>query len=65
VGRDVTVSEKLLMTDFMNHKIKSDQSFECVHRGRIYMRMFIGVSARTCINICVLKKTDSGLYVLC
>jgi hypothetical protein len=26
---------KLLMTDFVNHKIKSIQSFRCAHRGMV------------------------------
>jgi hypothetical protein len=34
VGDDVPIdSEMLLVTDFMNLKIKSTQSFECAHRG--------------------------------
>jgi hypothetical protein len=37
------------MTDFVNLKIKSTQSFEDTHRERMYMHVFIGVSA-------VLKK---------
>jgi hypothetical protein len=54
VGGDVPVdSEALLVTDFMNHKIKSTQSFGGAHRGRVCVRVFIGVSARTCMSICV------------
>jgi hypothetical protein len=53
VGDDVPVdSEALLVTDFMNLKIKSAQSFGC-GRGRVCVRMFIGVSACTCMSICV------------
>jgi hypothetical protein len=72
VGDDVPVdSDTLLVINFMNLKIKPTQSFECSHRGRMCVYMFIGVSARTYINICVctvfLKKLDclfqSGLYV--
>jgi hypothetical protein len=46
-------SETLLMTDFINLKIKSTQSFECAHRDRMYVYMFIGMSAHTYINIYV------------
>jgi hypothetical protein len=46
-------SETLLVTNFMNLKIKLGQSFERAHRDRVCMRVFIGVSARTCISICV------------
>jgi hypothetical protein len=54
VGGDVSInSEALLMTDFVNFKIKSAQSFRGVHRARIYVRVLIGVSNRTCISICV------------
>jgi hypothetical protein len=51
---DVPVdSETLLVTDFMNLKIKPAQSFRCAHTGRVCICVFIGVSARTCISICV------------
>jgi hypothetical protein len=54
VGGDVSVNgETLLVTDFMNLKIKSAQSFGCAHRDRVCVYMFIGVSAHTCMNICV------------
>jgi hypothetical protein len=49
VGGDVSVdSETLLMIDFMNLKI-SAQSFKGAHRGSVCIRIFIGVSAYTCI----------------
>jgi hypothetical protein len=52
VGGDVPVdSETLLVTDFVNLKIKPAQSFGGTHRGRVCVRVFIGVSARTCISI--------------
>jgi hypothetical protein len=42
VGGDVPVdSDALLVTDFMNLKIKSTQSFRGVHRDRMCMRVFI------------------------
>jgi hypothetical protein len=34
---DPVDSETLLVTDFVNLKIKSAQSFRGVHRGRVYM----------------------------
>jgi aspartate carbamoyltransferase catalytic subunit len=54
VKGDVTVdSEVLLVTDFVNLKIKSAQSFGGAHRGRVCVRVFIEVSTRTCMSICV------------
>jgi hypothetical protein len=38
-------SEALLVTDFVNLKIKSAQFFGCAHRDRVCVRVFIGVSA--------------------
>jgi hypothetical protein len=63
VGDDVFVdSETLLVTNFVNLKIKSAQSFGCAHRDRVCVRVFIGVSAHTCISISVctmfLKKVN-------
>jgi hypothetical protein len=62
MGGDVPVdSETLLVTDFVNLKIKLVQSFGGAHRGRMCVRVFIVVSARTCMSICIctvfLKKT--------
>jgi hypothetical protein len=52
VGGDVPVdSETFLVTDFVNLKIKSAQSFRSGYRSRIYMCMFIGISVHTCINM--------------
>jgi hypothetical protein len=54
VGGDVPVdSNTLLVTDFVNLKIKPAQSFEGAHRGRVCVRVFIGMSARTCMSIYV------------
>jgi hypothetical protein len=54
------------MTDFVNLKIKPAQSFGGAHRGRVCVRVFIGVSARTYMSICVytvfLKKNS---HMLC
>jgi hypothetical protein len=52
----------LLVTDFMNLKIKPAQSFDGAHRGRVCVHVFIGVSACTCVSTCVctvfLKKKN-------
>jgi hypothetical protein len=65
IGDDVLIdSETLLMTDFVNLKIKSAQSFGCAHRGRVYMRVFIEVSAHVCMSIyiyIVFKKMYIGI----
>jgi hypothetical protein len=56
VGGDVSIdSEIFLVTDFVNLKIKPIQSFRCAHKGKgmIYVRLFIEISARTCISICI------------
>jgi hypothetical protein len=54
VGGDVPVdSDTLLVTDFVNLKIKSTQSFEGAHRGRVWVHVFIGVFARTCMRISI------------
>jgi hypothetical protein len=64
VGGDISVdSETFLLTDFVNLKIKSAQSFGGAYKGIMYVRVFIGVSAHTCMSICVctvfLKKMGS------
>jgi hypothetical protein len=54
VGGNISIdSEVFLMTNFVNLKIKSTQSFKGAHRGRVYVYVFIGVSAHTCMSICV------------
>jgi hypothetical protein len=54
VGGDVPVnSEMLLVIDFVNIKINPAQSFRGAHRGRVCVRVFLGVSVRTCMSICV------------
>jgi hypothetical protein len=63
VGGDVPVdSEALLVTNFVNLKIKSTQSFGGAHIGRVCMRVFIEVSTHTCMSICIctvfLKKKE-------
>jgi hypothetical protein len=46
-------SETLLVTDFVNLKIKPAQSFRDAHKDRVCVRVFIWVSAHTCISIYV------------
>jgi hypothetical protein len=54
VGGDVSVdSETFLMTDFVNLKTNSTQSFRGAHRGNVYMRVFIEMIARRCMSICI------------
>jgi hypothetical protein len=58
------------MTDFVNLKIKLAQSFEYAHRDRMCMIMFIGVSTRTCMSICVctvffFKNSLVDIYKAC
>jgi hypothetical protein len=51
------------VTDFVNLKIKSAQSFGDAHKGKMYVYVFIGVSTHTRISICVctvfLKKIEN------
>jgi hypothetical protein len=50
VGGDVIIDSKaLLVTDFINLKIKSAQSFKYAHRDKMYIYIFIGVNDHTCI----------------
>jgi hypothetical protein len=59
-------SETLLVTDFVNLKIKSAQSFRGAHRGRMCIRVFMKISDYIYINICILyflkkiKSKDGG-----
>jgi hypothetical protein len=54
VEGDVSVdSETLLLTDFVNLKIKSTQFFKGAPRGRMCVRIFIEVSAHTYMSIFV------------
>jgi hypothetical protein len=68
VRDDVSVdSELLLMTDFVDLKIKLTQFFRGAHRGRVCVCVFIDVSAHTYISICVctvfLKKNHVTLII--
>jgi hypothetical protein len=65
VGYDVSIeSETLLVTDFVNLKIKPAQSFGGAHRDRMCVTVFIGVSDHTYMSIYVctvfLKKSISN-----
>jgi hypothetical protein len=54
VGGDVPInSETFLVTDFMNLKIKSAQSFKVDYRDMMCVRVLIEVSTHTCMNIYV------------
>jgi hypothetical protein len=52
------------VTDFMNLKIKPTQFFGGAHRDKMCVRVFIGVSARTCMSICVCIVFLKKLYNL-
>jgi hypothetical protein len=54
VEGDVPVdTETFLVTDFINLKIKPTQSFECAHRDRLCVHMFIRMSTHMYISIYV------------
>jgi hypothetical protein len=60
-GDDSVDNEMFLVTDFINFKIKTTQSFGDAHRIG-YVCVFIEVSNHTCISICTctvfLKKRN-------
>jgi hypothetical protein len=65
VGGDIPIdSDVILVTDFVNLKIKPTQSFRCVHRDRMCVYIFIEVSIRISINIYIsivfLEKKITG-----
>jgi hypothetical protein len=52
VRGDVLInSDTLLVTDFINLKIKLAQSFGCAYMGMVYVRVLIWMSVRTCMSI--------------
>jgi hypothetical protein len=54
MGDDVPVNHKtLLVTDFVNLKIKLAQSFRDAHTDRVCVCIFIRLSTRICMSICV------------
>jgi hypothetical protein len=50
-SRRLVDSNAILVTDFVNLKIKPAQFFRGAHKGRVCVRIFIGVSAHTCMSI--------------
>jgi hypothetical protein len=50
-----------LVTDFVNLNIKSAQSFRCVYRSKLYVRVFIKVSARTYMSIVLCRSTNTRM----
>jgi hypothetical protein len=66
VGSEVSVdSETILVTDFVNLKIKSAQSFRVAHRGIMYARVFVGVSDRICISFYVCTVFLKKINIFC
>jgi hypothetical protein len=52
VEGDISInSETLWVIDFVNLKIKPAQSFKYAYKDIVYVRVFIGVSTYTYINI--------------
>jgi hypothetical protein len=52
---DVSIdNDALLMTDFVNLKIKPVQSFKHAHIDRVYVCIFIRVNTHTYINMFIL-----------
>jgi hypothetical protein len=64
VRDDVSIdNEMLLMSDFVNLKIKPAQSFKCVYRDKICVYVFIEMSIHICMSIYIyniLKKELSS-----
>jgi hypothetical protein len=57
VRGDIPVnSEAILVTDFINLKINPIQFFECAHRDRMYVYIFIGINDNIYVCIVFLKK---------
>jgi hypothetical protein len=64
VEGDVPIDNKaLLVTDFMNLKIKSAQSIKYAYRGRMCMRVFIEVSAHTCMSIYICTEFLKNIFI--
>jgi hypothetical protein len=52
MGDDVSIDSKtLLVTDFVNLKIKPVQSFRYAYKDMMCVYIFIEISEHTCINI--------------
>jgi hypothetical protein len=57
-------SETLLMTNFVNFKIKSTQSFECAHRDSVCVHVFIGEYIYVYEYLSrISKKTKHNAYI--
>jgi hypothetical protein len=52
------------VTDFVNLKIMSAQSFGGAHKGMVYVCVFIGVNAHTYMNIYACISQKSALLLL-
>jgi hypothetical protein len=66
MGDDVTInSDVLLVTDFVNLKFKPTQSLGGAHMSRVCVRVFIGVSAHTCMSIYFCTMSLKKYEVLC
>jgi hypothetical protein len=64
VEDDVPVdNEALLVTDFMNLKIKSTQSIEDAYRGRMCVRVFIEVSVHTRMSIYICTEFLKNIFI--
>jgi hypothetical protein len=66
VGDDIPINgETILVTDFINLKIKLDQSFRGAHRDSVCVHIFIVLSAHTYMSIYVctvfIKKTRTTI----
>jgi hypothetical protein len=57
VGGNVSIdSETLFMTDFINLKIKSTQSFECTHKSKVCVHVVHRGECSYVYEYCVYKK---------
>jgi hypothetical protein len=71
VGDIIVDSDALLVTDSMNLKFKSTQSFECAHMDRVCVRVFIEkysyIYKYLCLYCVSQKKNNlgSGLNPTC
>jgi hypothetical protein len=61
VGGDISINgETILVSDFVNLKIKSAQYFRCAHKNRMCVHIFIEVSAHTYMNIYVQERSQKS-----
>jgi hypothetical protein len=57
---DIPINSETLLTDFMNFRIKSVQSFKYTYKNKIYVRVFIKISDRISIYVYLKKKNRRG-----